>query len=167
MSFLEQNESLWVPEPNTGCLIWLGYIRKGYAATHTRIDGKQKNVSRIVLEERVGPPPTNKHGALHSTLNGCIGGACVNPSHLRWGDQKENAADEPAEKRSDWMRRANASRTIEVRRASLDKARAILSVQTSEQHSERIRKANASRTPEQRSEIMRKAWATRRRNQNV
>jgi hypothetical protein len=62
--------------------------------------GKNYYVSRLVCEEINGPPPTSKHEAAHDTLNGCIGGLCVNGEHLRWATGKENSRDEPREARS-------------------------------------------------------------------
>jgi hypothetical protein len=119
MSFLEDNAGNWIPEPNTGCYLWVGGVTGGYPTLGKR----HRLVNRIVLEDSAGPPPTSKHEAAHDTPNGCCGQMCVNPAHLRWATHQENMLDEHPENRSSRACRANASRTQEQRRASLQKAR--------------------------------------------
>jgi hypothetical protein len=111
MSWLEKLADRWTPEPNTGCYLWTGAIANG--AGHGRVSvswKKQKLVSRLVLEEAIGPPPAGKPHALHNTRNGCVGGPCINPDHLRWGTHLENMRDILPADRSEQMRRANATR---------------------------------------------------------
>lgn len=106
MSILEQHADKWTPEPNTGCLIWTGAVA-GNAKDRPQISVKRKMVvlSPILCEEEHGPRPTEAHLALHNTINGCIGGLCVNNKHMRWGTQKENMQDISPENRSDRVRR--------------------------------------------------------------
>jgi hypothetical protein len=71
-----------VPEPNSGCLLWLGQLCNWRPYFY---DGVQRGkVARMLLEKRDGP--ANGRLALHS----CDVPACVEPSHLHWGDQSEN-----------------------------------------------------------------------------
>lgn len=99
--FLERHADKWVPEPNTGCFIWMGG-RSGnqMAATLSVWKGRQIRVARRVCEEVYGPPPTSQHQTAHATPNGCIGQLCVNWAHLRWATPLENARDIPFEKLS-------------------------------------------------------------------
>jgi hypothetical protein len=91
VSFLEEFADYWIPEPNTGCYLWLrGVNNTGYPRLGT--DGKIR-VNRVVLTECAGPPPTSKHEAAHNTLNGCCGSICINPIHLRWATHLENMMD--------------------------------------------------------------------------
>lgn len=92
MTLLQKYESWWIPEPNTGCYIWLGYFSRNPTLT---IKYKKINVARVVCEEINGPPPTSEHQAAHNTPNGCIGRFCVNGNHLRWATQSENERDKP------------------------------------------------------------------------
>ena len=133
MSVLEDYADRWIPEPNTGCYLWLAGVNN---QNRPRVSGG-KLVSRLVCEEAYGPPPTLKHEAAHATLAGCVGGLCVNGGHLRWATRRENQLDIPLEKRSEIARKREA-------------------LFTAEQRSERARKREAARTPKERSEKIRK-----------
>lgn len=77
--------------PDDPCLIWPFH---GFGLTYPRIwlEGRSRIVSRLVCEERHGPPPTPKHHAAHSCGKGKQG--CVTKSHLDWKTPKANKADE-------------------------------------------------------------------------
>lgn len=104
-AFLEAHREKWVPEPNTGCWLWTAALINSGRPVVGVGPKSVKLVSRVVCEERHGPPPTPKHYAAHATPNGCVGGLCVNPSHLRWATSHENHMDIPPEQRSDRTRR--------------------------------------------------------------
>lgn len=72
------------------CLLW-PYRRNNKGRGNIFIDGKYRNVNRIVCERRNGPPPTPQHEAAHSCGNGHNG--CCNGKHLRWATSEENKAD--------------------------------------------------------------------------
>jgi hypothetical protein len=79
-----------IPEPNTGCWLWLGAIngRSGYgSAKHPAL---RKNVSahRISYEIHFGRAP-EELGVLHR----CDQPSCVNPDHLFLGTQQDNITD--------------------------------------------------------------------------
>ena len=102
MSLLDRHADKWAPEPNTGCLIWTGAISSAPASRPmVGIAGnKVQVVARLICEEAYGPPPTSKHQAAHNTPNGCIGGLCVEPRHLRWATPRENLNDRTPEMKS-------------------------------------------------------------------
>ena len=115
MSFLEYFSDLWVPEPNTGCFLWIGSVDyQGYA--RRSIGNKSHRMNRLVCEEIHGPPPTPKHEAAHATPIGCVGRVCISPDHLRWATSTENKQDMTAEARSEKARKGRAGMTPERRR---------------------------------------------------
>ena len=73
------------------CLIW-NYNRdeKGYA-----VAGNRGRVHRIVCNEVYGNAPTDKPHALHDNGRGygCGRDGCINPHHLYWGNEQDNAND--------------------------------------------------------------------------
>jgi hypothetical protein len=86
----EHGHCLW-----TGSTTLLGYVRV--------YDGERlKMIARWILENTVGPPPTDKHqaghvchdlqmGACPATLTEfCFHRLCCNPSHLAWMTASEN-----------------------------------------------------------------------------
>ena len=70
-----------------GCLLWVGSCRGGYA--RMTIDKRQYNVSRVVLERKLGRPLRIGLCALHT----CDVPNCVYEGHLYEGSKKQNAAD--------------------------------------------------------------------------
>ena len=78
-----------LPYDGDECLIWPFANIKGYA--QLVVDGKTKLVTRLVCEERHGPPPSDNYDAAHSCGNGHLG--CVTKRHLDWKTRAENMAD--------------------------------------------------------------------------
>lgn len=75
------------PEPNSGCWLWTGHLnRLGYGLLY--LHGKQVPAHRaaLILFTRLPQPGEN---ALHR----CDNPPCVNPDHLYFGSQSENALD--------------------------------------------------------------------------
>ena len=77
----------YVPEPNTGCWLWLrGINSDGYPLV--RIDGQSYRVARLVYEIFKGPIPPNIY-----VCHQCDVRLCINPDHLFLGPAKENYDD--------------------------------------------------------------------------
>lgn len=72
------------------CLVWpFAKFPNGYAAiVH---GGTTKHASNVMCGFAHGSAPSAAPLALHSCGGGAIG--CVNPRHLRWGNQKANMLD--------------------------------------------------------------------------
>jgi HNH endonuclease len=71
-------EDYYIPEPNSGCWLWLGFIepRTGYAKL--KVDGKTQSAHTISYKLHIGSVPDGKE--LHHT---CRMRTCVNPEHLK------------------------------------------------------------------------------------
>lgn len=86
-------ERHFIPEPNSGCWLWIGGIRKdGYG----QITGgyAQTAAHRISWTLFKGPIPEGKW-----VLHKCDIPICVNPNHLWLGTHADNVADRNAKKR--------------------------------------------------------------------
>jgi hypothetical protein len=67
----------YVPEPNTGCWLWLGAAVNKWGHGTITIGGRQVLAHRAMYEREVGPIPTGM------TLDHlCRIPACINPAHL-------------------------------------------------------------------------------------
>lgn len=89
---------LWagsIPEPNSGCFLWLGYANeKGYGFLNTsRLIGKPLLAHRAAWLVKHGEWPTL------CVLHKCDVPCCVNPDHLWLGTRKENNQDMTAKGR--------------------------------------------------------------------
>jgi hypothetical protein len=80
-----------IPEPMSGCWLWIGETNKtGYAKIKTPINGIVKNlrVTKIMYEQYIGPVPDGLF-----LLHKCDTPSCVNPYHMFTGKHKENNHD--------------------------------------------------------------------------
>lgn len=82
-------EWMTTPEPNSGCLLWLGSVCKnGYGRVAYKGASSHVLIHRIAYERAKGPI-TRGAKVLHS----CDTPSCVNPDHLSLGTQLENMRD--------------------------------------------------------------------------
>lgn len=89
----ERLEERAVPEPNSGCLLWLGAVNdSGYG--HMSFGAKVVGVHRLAWISAIGPIPAGAH-VLHS----CDQPSCLNVRHLFLGDHAANMRDMASKKR--------------------------------------------------------------------
>jgi hypothetical protein len=94
-----------MPEPNTGCLLWLGKVgTDGYGLF--KVGGKRRAAHRVSYEIHKGPIPPGLW-----VLHRCDTPACVNPEHLFLGTHADNMRDMVAKGRMAGTGGINAAKT--------------------------------------------------------
>lgn len=73
------------------CLKWPFFIDPIWGRGKVGYKGKVWWASNLMCVVAHGPTPIDKPQAMHSCGNGHLG--CVNPRHLSWGTNSENAID--------------------------------------------------------------------------
>ena len=84
-------ERLWrncIPEPNSGCWIWMGSLGKFGYGQIMMPGGKPRRAHRISYQVYKGPIP-KELDVMHSCDIRC----CINPDHLSVGTRKQNMED--------------------------------------------------------------------------
>lgn len=103
------DERFWkfvTPEPNTGCWLWTG----GGVYPAFTVDGESYPAHRWILAQKTGDVG-NGLEACHR----CDTPACVNPDHLFWGTEKDNARDSMTKgRRATGTRNTNARLTASI-----------------------------------------------------
>ena len=87
MTLKERFESKYIPEPMSGCWLWIASVsKKGYGWFYYP---PRNMVAAHIVSWELYRGPRNGLSVLHHCDNPC----CVNPDHLRLGTQQENVDD--------------------------------------------------------------------------
>lgn len=93
MTVVEKLDFYSIPEPNSGCLLWLGHVTtSGYG--DLRLNGRQNIAHRLSWETVNGPIPDGLF-ACHK----CDVRTCINPAHLFLGTHQDNVDDQVMKQR--------------------------------------------------------------------
>lgn len=109
-------EARAIPEPNSGCLLWLGGVNKdGYGQFAIR--RRQHGAHTVALMATKGPIPKGMF-----VCHRCDVRSCINPEHLFLGTHADNMADRDAKGRAARGERnagakISAADVLEIRRS--------------------------------------------------
>jgi hypothetical protein len=91
---LERFEASYMPEPNTGCWLWLGCERGSNGYGGIKVGNKAVAAHRFSYEQFIGSIPQNM-----VVCHRCDTPACVNPAHLFVGTIQDNEDDKKRKNR--------------------------------------------------------------------
>jgi hypothetical protein len=97
-SLAERLEALSIPEPNSGCRLWLGGLNsRGYG--HLRVNRKWRKAHQVAYELERGPIPPGK-----MICHTCDVQICIEGNHLYAGTAKTNHDDMVRRGRAFWQK---------------------------------------------------------------
>lgn len=91
----EEFDARYIPEPNSGCWLWLGMYQTGKEYGLFCFRRETRKAHRASWEINHGKIPHEMH-----VLHHCDTPACVNPNHLFIGSHADNMADRGKKNRS-------------------------------------------------------------------
>ena len=91
MSLFDRFTAKYIPEPNSGCWLWLSTMSNGRAMIW---EPGMTTAARVAWKLFRGPIPFGM-----DILHRCDNPLCVNPDHLFFGTAKDNVADMVAKNR--------------------------------------------------------------------
>lgn len=94
----------YVPEPNTGCWLWLGKANKRDQCGYVQYGKKSVRVPRVAWMLTHGPIPDGLY-----VCHKCDVPLCINPGHLFLGTHQDNMRDMAKKGRQKFQRRPDTT----------------------------------------------------------